>query len=53
MPEATMNKDHGPMPLQYDVGLPRKGLVMKAEPKAERMQETSGPQFRLRILASN
>jgi hypothetical protein len=53
VPEATVNKNRGPMLLQHDVGLSRKGLVMKAEPKAERMQEASGSQFGLRILALN
>ncbi len=45
MPETTVNKNCGTMLLQHDVRLSRKGLVMKAEPKAERMQEASGCQF--------
>ena len=53
MPEATVNKNRGPMLLKHDVGLSRKGMVVKPEPKAHCMQEASGSQLGLRILALN
>lgn len=53
VPKATMYKYTGHQFGQYNIGISREVLPMKAEPVAMSMQKTSNPEFRLSIFPAN
>ncbi len=53
VPETTVNKYHGTILWQHDVGPPRQVTAMKHEPKTRAMQHGPNDQFRLGVRGSN
>lgn len=50
MPKAPVDKYHGPMFCQHDIGCAGKSLAMQPEPKSETMKEAANDHLRAGVL---